>query len=222
MPAEPHRIAGATYNGDRNGISTFRVPWVVYTEEEIATFVPPSPPLGLPLVERFAAEDNGDWILTLVYEGLKDGQEPVELFELDDSTAEQPIDTYPDFGANVRWEKYKWDDTKREFPKSVVIDGKKVSNPLYGTTSYLDINPIWRKSYVLSDFPTDLLATVGCIDTPTGKKTPPKLAGDRDWLKRSLKAVWRGNVWAINEEWMASGRYKWNRDIYKVTDVPGK
>ena len=51
---------------------------------------------------------------------------------------------------------------------------------------------------------------------------PPNLPGDRDWLKRSLRASWRGNCWDITEEWLASGRYKWNRDIYKVIDVSPK
>lgn len=219
MPAEPHRIAGATFSVDRTGIATLKVPYVIYDVEQLATYDPGTAPLGLAIVERSASEDGGDWILWLVYEGIKAGTQTVETYELDDSTAEQPIDTYPDFGY-PRWEKYKWDDDKKEFPKDITIDGKPGINPLYGTTSYLDINPVWRKSSVASELPKDLLSAVGCIDVPTGDKQPPKLPGDRDWLKRSLKATWRGNAWVISEEWLASGRYKWNRDIYKVIDVP--
>ena len=75
---------------------------------------------------------------------------------------------------------------------------------------------------VKTEFPKDLLTAVGCIDKPTGKIEPPSLPGDRDWLKRSLRAAWRGNTWEITEEWLASGRYKWNRDIYKAIDATAK
>lgn len=218
---DPHRIAGATFSTDRKGISTFKIPWVVYTQDQLDTFEPSDPPLGLTLVERSGNEDGGDWVLWLLYEGIKKGKETVDLFELDCSTAEQPIDTYPDFGY-PRWAKYQWDKEKREFPRDITIDGQPGINPLYGTTSYLDINPIWRRMSVATDFPKDLLSAVGCIDKPTGKIPPPTLPNSRDWLKRSLRASWRGNCWDITEEWLASGRYQWNRDIYKATDVPAR
>ena len=220
MPAEPHRIAGATFSTDRIGISTFKVPYVVYSEDQLATFEPGTPPFGLTLVERSANEDGGDWVLWLLYEGIRSGgQDSIELFELDCSTAEQPIDTYPDFGY-PRWKKYQWDADKREFPRDITIDGKPGINPLYGTTSYLDINPIWRKISVEVKFPKFLLAEVGCISKPVGQIDPPDLPSNRDWLKRSLRASYRGNCWEVTEEWLASGRYRWNRDIYKVIDVP--
>jgi len=219
MAGEPYRVEGASGGVDKNGIISCRIPWIVSTLEEAIAFVPASAPFGLPLVDRSFSEDKGDIQVTLFYEGKKSGggssaNGSDETFELEDSTAEQPIDTHPDFEAISK--KYKWNDTKKEFEKNISVDGKSRINPLYATTSYLDINAVWRKTYTSDSFPHGLLRSVGCIDQPSGRISPPDLPDGRDWLKRSLKASWRGNVWAITEEWLGAGRYKWNRDIYRV------
>lgn len=219
--AAPQRIAGGTGAVDKSGIISLKIPWVVSTLEEAMTFIPPAAPLGLPLVDRSATEDAGDWLVTCSYQGATPATVAAaksngfnETFELDDSTAEQPIDTHPDFLSISK--KYGWDADLKEFKKEITVEGKTVVNPLYGTTAYLDINPVWRKTSTAFTFPQNLLREVGCIDKPTGAILPPTLPDNREWLKRSLKAAWNGNIWSITEEWLASGRYKWSRDIYRV------
>jgi len=216
MP-EPNRIAGASFNADRSGVLTFKIPWVVYSEEQCATFVPSSLPLDLPIVDRSASDDNGDWILTLNHEGVRPGAEIEETFELDGSTSEDPIETHPDWEALKNKYKAIMDGEKLDsWPAKITIDGESRKNPMLGVSAFLNIGAVWRRGFGEKNFPTYLLREIGCIDNPRGKMQPPTLPEGRNWIKRSLKATWRGNIWTINEEWLASGRGGWNRDIYKV------
>ena len=216
MP-EPHRIAGATFNGDRSNILSFKVPWIVYTEEQLASFKPPEAPLGLPIVDRSATQDNGDWVLTLTYEGVKPGATVEETFELDGGTSEDPIESHPDWEALKKKYKAIMDGEKFDgWPAMVNTEYGKVKNPMLGVSAFLNTSAVWRRGFGDMNFPADLLRELGCVDRPRGKIQPPSLPEGRNWLKRSIKATWRGNIWTINEEWLASGRGGWNRDIYKV------
>lgn len=215
MP-EPRQLDGSTFSS-KSRICSFQMRWLVASMEELDTFEPPSLPLGLPITDRKGVLDNGDWILTLTHEGVRDGVEVEETFELDGSTSEEPIETLPDFQALAKKYKAVMDGDKLEgWSQTVTIDGKAVKNPLLGVTAYLATGAVWRRSFGTPDFPDGLLKELGCIYTPTGAKSPPALPEGRTWLKRSLKAVWRGNIWQVTEEGLASGPGGWNRDIYRV------
>lgn len=216
MSADIRRLNGATCSVDKNGVASFKIPYVVSTEAEIISFAPPRRPMNLPIVGREATEDNGDWILTLNFEGLPDSSKETEIeevYELDGSTSEDPIETHPDFELIAK--KYRWDREEREFSQKVNVDGKLVRNPLAGASAYLNVGAVWRRTFGARDFPEGLLRALGCIDEPQGKRKPPRMPDGRNWLKRSVKATWRGNVWTISEEWLGSGRGGWNRDLYR-------
>ena len=78
---------------------------------------------------------------------------------------------------------------------------------------------MWRRTQLRKQLPADIHRNLFCIERPPqpkpGNVSVPTLPDISTWLKTSVRASWRGNVWQISEEWMASGRYGWNKHIYR-------
>lgn len=224
---EPYQTTGGRYSRDRTGISTFSVPWFVDAADfaSLANFEPPDPPLGLPIVNRSAEQEtDGTWKLMITYEGVAIGDQLVdETFDLDYSSAEDPIETFSQILALRAKYKGALDDQNHVIWAPQIADksGNKVRNPMYGVETYLNPGAIWRRTRALRDFDATALSALGKIDEPQGgvanknyQANPPQIQDGRNWLKRALKATWRGNIWQFSEEWMLSGPGGWVPDIY--------
>jgi hypothetical protein len=86
-------------------------------------------------------------------------------------------------------------------------------NPLFGMTTYLVLNAVFRHTYLRRTIPGDLLDRVGTtVDRlPESFPTP---AG-RNWLVMPPRAGKRGNVFEISEEWtLSKPGEKWPDAIY--------
>lgn len=217
MPDWP--ISGVTFSQDKTGIVTFKVPWIVRQPIELVTFAPTWVPLGLPVVDRSGTNrTDGDWDLMLTHEGAVAGIKLEETFELDYTSTDEPIETFPKFDALAKKYKAKIVEDRLEgWPKTLKDDsGNQIKNPMYGVTHYSSPGATWTATRILPEFPSDLLDRLGKIASPrtNGRITPPKTPRLRNWLKRSVKASWRGNVWSVTESYLLSGDGGFIRDIY--------
>jgi len=81
---------------------------------------------------------------------------------------------------------------------------------LFGVTSYLNPNLVYRRSFTTSTKPS--LSAVGRIVSPTAD-FPAVLSG-ATWLCLGITYQKRGSVYDVTHEFRASGRNGWNTYIY--------
>lgn len=153
------------------------------------------------------------------YEGIikELGASQNVTFELDMSLTEEPIKTHPDF-ANLR-KKYLWNPNTQRFPELIAGTGKNkgklVRSPLAGVEAYLSPGAIFRRTTVTNRIPANIykgVALAGNIPSVAGFEMPD--IGTRQWFKLAPKIRKRGNCVEVVEEWMLSGPYGVNSDIY--------
>lgn len=228
MPSiTPIRLNGAGGHIDKNGIISITVPWEVGTIEDALYFTPPDSPVGLPIVDRpFEEMETGTFKVTLHYENVSDEEKLEETFELDYLSQESPIEAFPQIKALMKKYKGQLVDNQVIWPPTIKTDissGFSIysqfevnKNPAFGISSYFDPQAVWRSTRGAKQFENSTLKSLGKIDTPRGnsKARPPNATDGRNWLKKSVKASWRGNVWQISEEWMLSGSGGWTPDLY--------
>ena len=88
---------------------------------------------------------------------------------------------------------------------------------MFGVTTYLVLNAVFRHTYLRRTIPNDLLNRVGTTrsNLPEGFPTPPS----RNWLVMPPKVGKRGNVYEISEEWMLSKPGQlWPEAIYGLIE----
>ena len=200
--------------------------------DQLENFAPAQTPLNLPEVDRKAKkQNNGDWELTITYEGLPDSDpdiDPVQLLlskgrgaeiEIDHAGSEDPIEQHPLFFliANKYGQKI---DSYKQFvgfqPTYNDSSGKTVKNPCYGVTHYINDTCILRLTYAVRTFQPSFLKNIAMIDfSLVPMQVFQAIAVEpnttKSFLKRSVKAQWRGNVWAVSFEWILGD---WLPDIY--------
>ena len=90
-------------------------------------------------------------------------------------------------------------------------------NPLFGQTTYLVLNAVFRRTYLKRRVPANLLDEVGTTRArlPGGLPTPK----GRNWLVMPPKVARRGNVFEITEEWMLSKPgEEWPEALYRLIE----
>jgi hypothetical protein len=183
-----------------------------------------APILPVPCINVRASNENGIAIYTYTYEGLSP-EVPVgeTTYELEGQDNHDPIDTHPNWLYLAK--KYKavaepGTDNFDHFKKYI----GSALNPLYGVREYISIGLTFRRTSTYHDLPHSVFGNAGEIDKPRSLRQddpqPPVLAGRRNWLKMAPRAVWRGNIWLISEEWLASGPKGFNYDVYNFSSVP--
>ena len=241
MPDEtPHLLPESGGGRDRLGITTITLRYIVKggsaddgSDEPWDTlhdWMPGFSPLGLGYMDRkMAKRQDGDWNLDITFEGAKNDQSLAAYAEIDYSRVDQPIESHPkiadlmkNFGGSqpagqnqLVWKKEIQDpDT-----------GKMVKNPMLGITHYLDANVVLRTTFAVQQFNRALFEGMCKIDDPITPKGLDEIAAVANeklrWLKTSIKASWRGNVWALAVEWMLG---EWNLSLYSLsgTEQVGK
>ncbi len=193
-------------------------PWA-----ELNQFKPTGLPAGLEYYDRDATKnEDGSWTLTIVYQGAANDDEFVEDVELDNSSAEDPIETFPEFEALFKKYKGIRDPETKKFegwePKLLnPATGKMGGNPIYGTSHYLTSNTVLRVTFNTRKLDMSLLRNMCKIEKPAHL---PEKANDlkeapagMEWVKRSVKMSMKGNIWQYTVEWMLG---TWVPDIYRV------
>jgi hypothetical protein len=154
---------------------------------------------------------------------------------LDVSMKEDPIQAHPNFGigqaASIAT-LYGYNQTTKEFsinlPDSSLLSDIQMSasqnagggdNPMYGVTSFLNVQAIFRKNQSVADLAkvSSLFSNIGKIDSPTANLISIPKIPSRNWLKLAPKIVSRAGVFEVSEQWQLSGAGGWNSILYKAT-----
>lgn len=233
MPT-PLPTEGSKYARDKTGIRSIQLVFIISGPTEDGGAEPwdeldnfkPAPPMGLVEVDRAATKlPDGDWALTVTFEGITSDKAEGAVLEYDNAGVEDPIESFPKFDALA--EKWKarlipGEDGQKEFkgwafkikdPDS----GKLVVNPLFGTSHFLNNQPVLRVTFAVKEFKTDFLKNICKIvvpEVPEGTAKNIETPDGKSWLKRSVKASYRGNVWQITIEYALA---VWTPDIYRPT-----
>lgn len=220
-------ITGSTFNREKTGIRRIALRHYVGMEDgeepwsTLDSWLPDTLPFGLPCVGRNAEkQDDGDWILTLTFEGLPEGAESQDDAELDHSGVEDPIESFPNFWEKGGLaEKYqaqpdgeKFDGWKRKIKDPTT--GKIISNPIYGQSHFLNDNSVLRVTFNEKEYTAKYFDNLCKIDTPRvpeGSEVLTEAREGKQWLKKKVTAKFRGNVWQYSIEWLLG---YWTPDIY--------
>lgn len=169
------------------------------------------------LPRNFALRQDGQgYDVTMSFEGH---QTPTsaegEDYSLEGTTSEDPIESHPDYQSLLEVYSGEEDEStgKAKWPKTLGDDGGR--NAMHGVESYLVPGCTWTRKSVSATFPVALLRALGKIDSPPG--SPPRLTGNRNWLKIRVRATLRGNCWQIEESWMLSAEDGWIAEVYRQT-----
>jgi hypothetical protein len=240
MPDPYLATTDSQYSRERTGIRKVTVVYIIprtgETEpyEELDSWVPTARPLNLPETERKATKrTDGDWDLAITFEGMPAGAKAVGFAELDHSSVEDPIETFEKFDALKDKYKGKVVTNAEGVPKfegwAYKIDdpqsGEKVKNPMFGTSHFLNDNTVMRVTFAHPKFFRELLRDICKIQkpiVPDGQNELLVPIENKTWLKKSVRARWRGNVWEYEIEYLLGN---WAPDIYKsladsVNDFP--
>lgn len=219
------QMLGLTGSRDERGLTSIAVPWNCAALNEVLS-VGGDNPFGLPETKRAVSQlDDGSYQVTITHEGTQAEDGRGETFEFDSMFREEPIESHPNidrlktmFGGTLN------SDGRIMFPEKTP-SGKGAGtglgsarsssdkNPMFGVTTYLVLNAVFRHTYLKRAVPGDLLDKVGTTrsNLPEGFPTP----AERNWLIMPPKVSKRGNVFEIAEEWMLSKPgQKWPEAIY--------
>ena len=178
MP-DPFATTGSTFSVERTGIARIELIFVIDGPTEdggqepydtLYDWEPPTPPLGLVAMDRKATKrDDGDWDLIIGFEGAKDYKALGITAEIDFASVDSPIETFERFDELAdRWvaifDGDKFDGWKRKIKDPV--SKETIKNPMYGTSRFLETNPVLRIAFGLKDFNADLFRDVGKIAVP--------------------------------------------------------
>lgn len=229
MPYSALLLNGLTGEVNNQGIASLNIPAEVGTLAEALTLTPGNLDLSisLPVVGRSISQlENGSFQVVLKLEGqATENSESAESYELDLATSAEPIQTHPDFDSKIKGPykaQFQKNDDGTENPDGQFTGfakmlGAGTPNPFYGQESYLVAGCVWRRTFAAVAFPSSILRALGKIDTPAGGKAqPPHTSGKRNWLKTSVRASWKGNIWQITEEWTLSDDNGWNPVTYRA------
>lgn len=221
------QMLGLSGSRDERGLISMALPFNCATLDETLS-VGRVFPFGLPETRRSVTQlEDGSFQATVTFEGTEgSGDEGNSAtYEFDSMFREEPIESHPSIdkikSAYGGYER----DGRILFPEKLTsskssgtgLSGSKTTsgdkNPLFGMATYLVLNAVFRHTYLRRTIPSDLLERVGT----TVERLPesfPTPAG-RNWLVMPPKAVKRGNVYEISEEWtLSKPGEKWPDAIY--------
>lgn len=177
-------------------------------------------------------------IYTYNFEGLLQGRTPFYLYELEFTMNQEPIETHPNFEVfepiygpydplNRTWQRVPTAKQSSAGGLSANANAAQpVTNPMFGTTSFLSPGAVFRKMYTATKMDSSIFQGIGTKDEPQGLDDFNKdfanwvqTESKRDWLRLSPKINKRGGAYQITEEWMLSGPRGWMEDLYSDTAI---
>lgn len=189
-------------------------PWTV-----LDTWLPSSFPLGLPYTTRsYSKSDDGNWDLTLNFEGMPENAESTDDAEIDHASVEDPIETFDRFPALKKKFKGTLDERGTVIWPATLKDpatGTSGRNPIFGQSHFLNDNPVLRCTFNERKYDPSYLKGICKIDArprvPKGAERMVETEGGKSWLKKRVSVKYRGNVWQYVVEWLQG---YWIPDIY--------
>ncbi len=155
--------------------------------------------------------DDHGWSCSANFFGVTG--EPAPVFDLDFSTAEQPIETHPDFATLAGVPGLEYNGARFDTTDGAFVNFTSERYPEFrGVKNFLLPGAVWRMNYVTATRPTDL-GQLGSVDYPEGN--PPQTSHGRNWLYTGMTWEQRGLTYAVKKEWRLSGKLGWNRLIYR-------
>lgn len=139
---------------------------------------------------------------------------PDPIYELDRSSAADPIDSHPDW-VDIVDAAGGYDNVG----KKVITDedgvfrafGINATGGFRGVQSYLNFGATWTKSSVQLNEPSST-GNLGSIQNPEGPN--PTLGGSANWLYAGLRYLKEGGIYRVQKTWLASGPKGWNTVVY--------
>ena len=223
---------GTSVLTDNKGLSTGRAAWKIPADALDAAAItasrifPIATYAGYLNFEKSTVTFDGTFaVITTEFAGTTYSAEPTGdegvSYELIIGTAEEPIETHPDFISKI--------GGQPSSPKNGAIfldpetglitedDAKGVfhafnaSSAKAGMISYLaGRNITFRKNWTQDSKPSSL-GGVGGRDTPSAA---PSVSGGYDWLYIGMSYVKRGDHYSVSREWKLSGPGGWDSDVY--------
>jgi hypothetical protein len=195
-------------------------------------------------VNRRYDRDGSMGIYTYTFEGFLANHEVIYVYELEFSMNQEPIETHPNFEVfEPKFGPYNPLDrvwprvpTSRQAQAAGLPGGgdaasSTVTNPLFGTTSFLSPGATFRKMYTDTSIAETDLDGIGTIRQPDGLDDFNKEFSEwvqnqskRNWLKLAPKINKRGGAYQVILEWLLSGPRGWEQDIYSdeaINHAPG-
>jgi len=190
-------------------------------------------------INRRYERDQSTGIYTYTFEGLLADRTPYYEFELEFAMNQEPIETHPNweeidatFGPydpiNRVWQRIP---TKAQTQAGGLSGpsnaGQIVTNPLFGTTSFLSPGAVYRISYTDIDIHEGDLDGIGTKDEPQGLGDQfPEFqnwmdSNRRDWLKMAPRLRKRGGAVQVTLEWLLSGPRGWEEALYSDAAING-
>lgn len=232
MSATPFATVDSKFTKERSGLVRISPVFIIPGPAEnggaepyelLENWSPDVKPLQLPEVDRDAVkQSDGDWALTINFEGAVGDRALNPTLEYDIAKVEDPIETFERFEALSQ--KYKGkivtdDDGGVEFKGFAFkikdpASGKQIKNPYFGVTHFRNNNPSLTVEFGLKEFRSDLLRNMCKIVTPevpSGAAEAIETPDGMSWLKTALTANFRGNVWLIRVTYELG---RWGTEIY--------
>lgn len=209
MPDAPVKQALETGSRDRQGRITIKRVWVVYSLAEVFTVGEPTL-LGFPEDDRDFTERElpGTYQVTITYAGLQNDTPPEkDSWNGDISLREEPIETMPGLAALAK--KYGGSagaDGKVTWPQYITSGSgtsqeRQVTNPMFGATTYPEIQGEVTREYARKTIPADLLSRIGAVlktlPGSSGIKTPKGFV----WITQTPSFATHGDAWSIRERY---------------------
>ena len=220
---------------DDKGIVTWTVPYFVEDLAEIFTIGTAPPVLGMREVGRTWGDIEGAGLqVDVEYEGvIGNPEDKEETYDYDSSFKEETLLAHPLWNQIKNFYKGRYDkeDKRIEFDEFLSNSSRGLSstgntgtgdpgkrkNPMFGLETFLSLASVFRRTYLRTTLPGNLLDKVGTIveSLPGGFPTPP----GRDWIIMPPKITQRGGVFQITEELMLSQPGGWPKKVYALIQV---
>ena len=230
------QMPGQKGDVDDKGVVTWTVPYFVEDLSEVFTVGTAPPVGGIKEVGRSWGDIEGAGLqVDVTYEGIiGNPEDKEETYDYDSSFKEETLLAHPlwfqirDFYKG----RYLKEEKRIEFDESLTNNSTglgggggstasgerdRKKNPMLGLETFLSLSSVFRRTYLRSTIPSNLLDKIGTIQDslPGGFPTPP----GRDWIIMPPKITQRGGVYQITEELMLSQPGGWPKKVYALIQV---
>ena len=155
----------------------------------------------------------------LSYEGHPEAEAAEgESFELEGTTADDPIETHWNFEVLLKNYQGSVDagTGHAKWPRKLTdASGATGRNPMTGVESWAAPGLIWNHNFVEAKLPERLVRQLGTI-SETVPGNPPALSGNRSWACMRVRGRNRGNVWQCQMSWQLSGPHGFVPEMWRV------